>query len=95
MLEETGLTGLLNQKVKCENKLRKTSLSFPQAPHCSDTLSLDSKPLFFSKTHLQGTNVSPPASYLPPIGRPAQASAQALPRPREAGAARRDAAAGN
>lgn len=35
MLERVGLTGLLNQKVKCENKIRKTRLPFPTAltPH--------------------------------------------------------------
>lgn len=47
MLEQIGLTGLFNQKVKCENKLRKTRLSFPQASHSSDTFFLDSKLIFF------------------------------------------------
>lgn len=95
MLEEIGLTGLLNRKVKCENKLRKTRLSFPQASHCSDTLSLDSELLFFSATHFQATHRSPSASYLPSSCQQAQASAQVLPRPGEPGAARRFATAGN
>lgn len=46
MLERIGLTEFLNQKVKCENKLGKTRLSFPQASQSSDTFFLDSKLLF-------------------------------------------------
>lgn len=65
MLERIGLTGFLNQKVKCENKLRKTRLSFPQASHCSDTFFLDSKLLFFSATLLPAILCSPSGSYLP------------------------------
>lgn len=76
MLEQIGLTGLFNQKVKCENKLRKTRLSFPQASHCSDTFFLDSKLIFFSAALLPTTLCSAPGSYLPSSCQPAQTAAQ-------------------
>lgn len=87
-LDEIGLTGHLHQKVKCENKPKKTKLSFPRASHCSDTLCLDSKLLLFSETHPEATHCSSPASHLPSSCQPAQASAQALPKPGAAAAAR-------
>lgn len=95
MLEQIGLTGLFNQKVKCENKLRKTRLSFPQASHSSDTFFLDSKLIFFSQ---QLSSPQPSAqplvlTFLPAASQPRQLPR--TPRPREAGAARRFAAAGN
>lgn len=77
MLEQIGLTGLFNQKVKCENKLRKTRLSFPQASHSSDTFFLDSKLIFFFSAALLPTTLcSAPGSYLPSSCQPAQTAAQ-------------------